>query len=105
MAFKKVEKTDFAIFEVEGEQLTGVLEAGGTINTKHGAADYVLINGKKLIVSAALTPLIENDLFGKLVRITYEGEKKNPRTRQLYKSFTIEVDDEVEAEAPTPKRK
>ncbi len=100
MAFKKVEHVadEYFIPESQGEFVEGILSEGAQVKTAFGMADYVLVGDKKVLLSGGLIGTLTKDsgLFGKLVRITFEGISYNKSTKRNYKSFVVEVDDDSE---------
>ena len=65
------------------------------INTKLGEADVVTVGDKAVIISAGLQDL--KDLVGAEVRIVYQGEEKNPKTKRTYKAYDIYVPEDYQS--------
>jgi hypothetical protein len=98
MGFKKLDPTggETIVFDTKGQDFEGTLTDIRKVTTKMGdalVADFEVADGSRcsLFLSTVLERLVNGNLVGRLIRIEYLGEVKNPKSGRTYKDFTVEV--------------
>lgn len=106
MAFVEIKKEQNEVsfpekfkFEKAGDVIEGVYL--GTRETDFGGkgelTTFIQIDTgeqgtKEIKQLAALANLFEKVKINDIVRVTYLGEEKNPRTNRVFKNFKVEID-------------
>lgn len=95
--YRKIEISSFWVPEQKGDVIEGeVINSGISYTSQFGQSVYMLLkqpSGEltKIGYSAGLENALEQVNEGNFIRITYQGEKFNPKTKRRFKSYEVEV--------------
>ena len=95
--YRKIEISSFWAPEQKGDIIEGeVINSNVSYTSQFRPSVYMLLkqpSGEltKIGYSAGLENALEQVNDGNFIRITYQGEKFNPKTKRRFKSYEVEV--------------
>jgi len=97
--WKKVERFgEYFAFDKPGIFLEGVLKGiRERIATEYGIADFLELETddglKTVVITAGLKSYNWEELQGQYIKIEYEGDERNSKTKRTFKKFNVYVEE------------